>query len=254
MRRAVGACLATLCAAVLSTMPSPAFADLHASATISTGSTSAPYNYTVTLNNTGTTDIGTFWFAWTDTPTFYDFLPSVPTITGYPTGWIASVTNAFQGDGYGMDFYNSIYGNVGSPIAPGTSAAFTFTSPDSPQTVNGESFVPPNRVTTSFVYMGFPLSDPGFSFNMTVVSQLPGDANFDGVVNGLDIASVSSNWLQTGNGDANGDGVVNGLDIALISANWLRSSAGSGTPVPEPSTIALAVLGALALLACRRRG
>jgi hypothetical protein len=54
---------------------------------------------------------------------------------------------------------------------------------------------------------------------MTIVSQLPGDANFDGTVNGLDISLVASNWLQSGNGDANGDGVVNGLDIALISSH-----------------------------------
>ena len=54
---------------------------------------------------------------------------------------------------------------------------------------------------------------------------LPGDANADGVVNGLDVALVSGNWLQTGPqplaGDVNADGVVNGLDIALVSSNWL---------------------------------
>ena len=87
----------------------------------------------------------------------------------------------------------------------------------------------------------------------------PGDLNGDGVVNGLDIALVASNWLRTGfnNADANGDGVVNGLDIALISANWLKTSpnggAGSGSAVPEPSAIVLAALGGLAVLACRRR-
>src|SRR5437764_14888421 len=56
-----------------------AFAALPASATISTPQTSAPFNYTITLNNTGTTDIGTFWFAWTSTPSTYDFLPTTPT-------------------------------------------------------------------------------------------------------------------------------------------------------------------------------
>ena len=54
---------------------------------------------------------------------------------------------------------------------------------------------------------------------------LVGDANADGIVNGLDIAVVSSNWLQTGPqplaGDVNADGVVNGLDVALISSHWL---------------------------------
>jgi hypothetical protein len=74
------------------------------------------------------------------------------------------------------------------------------------------------------------------------------------LVNGLDIALVSRNWLQTGNGDANGDGVVNGLDIALVSANWLKSSGGGTTAVPEPSAIILAAVGGLVLWAlhCRR--
>jgi hypothetical protein len=88
---------------------------------------------------------------------------------------------------------------------------------------------------------------------------LSGDVNFDGVVNGLDIALVASHWLQSGTlvaGDANFDGVVNGLDISLISSNWLQSAgspAGASASAPEPSTAVLAACGALALLARRRR-
>ena len=85
--------------------------------------------------------------------------------------------------------------------------------------------------------------------------MIAGDTNQDGLVNGLDIANVASHWLQIGPGtpgDANGDRVVNGLDIALISANWLNISAGA-TSVPEPSTIVLATLGVIALLAYRWR-
>ena len=56
-----------------------------------------------------------------------------------------------------------------------------------------------------------------------------GDANGDSVVNGLDIALVSSNWLGSGpSGDVNGDGVVNGLDIAGIASNWLAGGAAGG--------------------------
>ena len=56
-----------------------------------------------------------------------------------------------------------------------------------------------------------------------------GDVNFDGIVNGLDIADVASHWLQTnpqhlGAGDGNGDGIVNGLDIALIASHWLQTT------------------------------
>lgn len=91
---------------------------------------------------------------------------------------------------------------------------------------------------------------------LTACPSVDGDINTDGVVNGLDIASVASNWLQTSiAGDANGDGIVNGLDIAMIASNWLhtdslsQSSAASDATatVPEPSTFALAALALIFL-------
>jgi hypothetical protein len=93
---------------------------------------------------------------------------------------------------------------------------------------------------------------------------LPGDVNFDGFVNGQDLALVASEWGQAGTGandpaaDANHDGIVNGQDLALIAANWTAaiSSGGAGSSsaaVPEPSMLILAALGGLALLASRRR-
>ena len=99
-----------------------------------------------------------------------------------------------------------------------------------------------------------------YSAGVLSVGGVVGDLNGDGVVNGLDISLISSYWLRVGQGlpaDANGDGVVNGLAIALVSSNWLQtavSGAGSGTTsVPEPSSIILAAVGVVALLACRRR-
>jgi hypothetical protein len=95
-----------------------------------------------------------------------------------------------------------------------------------------------------------------------------GDANLDGVVNGLDIASISSHWLQKAStsfnvgtpGDVNYDGVVNGLDVAMVAANWLESSgAGAGAAAPEPATWLLLSLGTGISLTygaragCRRR-
>ena len=62
-------------------------------------------------------------------------------------------------------------------------------------------------------------------FTTTVVQAVPGDANNDGIVNGLDINLVASHWLQAGGsplGDANADNVVNGLDINLMATNWLH--------------------------------
>lgn len=60
-----------------------------------------------------------------------------------------------------------------------------------------------------------------FNFGIHV---LPADGNQDGVINGLDIALIASNWLGSSPlADGNADGVVNGLDIALVASNWLAS-------------------------------
>ncbi len=91
--------------------------------------------------------------------------------------------------------------------------------------------------------------------NSVTVPRALGDANLDGVVNGLDIALVASHWGQTGSsalGDANHDHVVNGLDIALIASNWdhtLASGNSAAVAVPEPSILLHLVLGMTTLAA-----
>jgi hypothetical protein len=122
------------------------------------------------------------------------------------------------------------------------------------------------------------VSDPfwaqlNISENLAATANLAkGDANFDGVVNGLDINIIASHWLQSnanhiGLGDVTGDGVVNGLDINAIAANWLASTpalpssvlppisagGGSGSNVPEPSTWVLMGLGSIGMWVLRRR-
>jgi hypothetical protein len=139
---------------------------ISASAELSTAQTTAPYNYTVTLHNTGTTQIGTFWFAWTLTPREYDFLPSIPTGLVAPAGWIAPVShNATPGDLYGIEYYNV----SGSAIPVGGSAIFQFTSNDSPATLAGPAWFSGFNVTHSVVYIGFPETDPGYGFDAVVV-------------------------------------------------------------------------------------
>jgi hypothetical protein len=100
-------------------------------------------------------------------------------------------------------------------------------------------------------------------FSSYVISYAPkpacaGDANNDGIVNAQDIATVASHWLSIGSnvsGDVNGDGIVNGQDIAVIASHWLTmygGGAGNGTPVPEPSSWLLAILGGALLMSARR--
>jgi hypothetical protein len=141
-----------------------AFAALSATADVSTSSTTSPYSYTITLHNTGDTNIGTLWFAW-DAETDFSFLPTVPTNITAPSGWISPIS-AYGGDGYGIEYYNL----GGSPIASGGTGIFHFASTDSPATLAGNAYSPGFKVTSTFVYIGFPESDPGFQLNASVTN------------------------------------------------------------------------------------
>ena len=93
----------------------------------------------------------------------------------------------------------------------------------------------PDLQDTQFVWAFISFTDP---ISMAPPPPIPGDVNFDGLVNIFDINLVSSHWSETGpTADANDDGIVNIFDINLISANW--TAPGGGTAVPEPSTLAL---------------
>jgi len=138
--------LAALCMAI-----APAFGELVATARISAVANGPNFDYTISLTNTGSTNIGTFWFAWTPPgmPSEYDFLPSAPFSISQPAGWLGPASPGFPG--YSIEYYNS----TGSPLAPGQTDTFRFSSPDSPATLQGSTFGFPN--TTSFIYGGSPL-------------------------------------------------------------------------------------------------
>jgi hypothetical protein len=93
---------------------------------------------------------------------------------------------------------------------------------------------------------------------------VPGDVNNDGIVDIQDVTLAANHWLQTAPGgdnkyipigDANYDGVVDIQDITLMANHWLQTvdSLGGGaalaTPVPEPATLALSLIGAALLVA-----
>ena len=99
--------------------------------------------------------------------------------------------------------------------------------------------------------------DPAqFGGNVDYVPYLPvpgpGDANHDGCVDGLDYVIWSSNY-KTGTtweqGDFTGEGYVDGLDYIVWSSNYL---AGCPAAVPEPATLGMLAIGALAVLRHRR--
>ena len=120
---------------------------------------------------------------------------------------------------------------------------------------------------------------------------LPGDANLDDIVNGGDLALMGGAWMMSGqdwghgnfNGDPNGmvdggdlalmggnwmgrtktwgdcdfsgDGKIDGGDLALMGGNWmwtLPPAPPQGAPLPEPATLVLLTLGAVAMLRRKR--
>ena len=136
-------------------------ASISASATISSQQLGpGSYQYSLSLTNTGTTPIGTYWFGWIPG---YDLLPNAPTSVSSPAGW----TGGQVGDYYGVGSVQWVTNS--SPLQPGhTLSGFQFTSPDSPSALNGTSFGLP--VKDSYVYIGAPETDPGFFFQPQTVS------------------------------------------------------------------------------------
>ncbi len=84
----------------------------------------------------------------------------------------------------------------------------------------------------------------------------PGDANNDDVVSADDYGEVQLRFGDTGAvgilGDANCDGVVSADDYGSVQLNFGAVYSMGGTPVPEPATLGLLVLGGLALIRCRK--
>ncbi len=67
---------------------------------------------------------------------------------------------------------------------------------------------------------------PGSPSSMTVALQAPGEApcvgdlNGDGVIDGADLATLLSQFGDTGSADLDGSGVVDGADLAQLLAAW----------------------------------
>jgi hypothetical protein len=151
-------------AAALSVAQRPAGASILATATISdqevTPVTMPPtYQYDLTLNDPGTTEIETFWYSWVPGQ---DYMPVDPTGILSPTGWSAAApTHSGSGDGYAIQWTTTT-----TPLTAGNSlAGFQFDSTATPAQIFGDSpFYPSTLVNTSFVYAGAPLSATSFKF------------------------------------------------------------------------------------------
>jgi len=121
------------------------------------------FTYSITLKDTGTTNIGTFWYAWLPPDNFYDFLKSTPTGETSPTGWTANL----EGLKNGTDNNSIQWVNNSNVLTPGNSLTFSYTTPDNPATVTGPAaFGFPTGY--SYVYIGAPETDAGALVNVAV--------------------------------------------------------------------------------------
>ncbi len=86
---------------------------------------------------------------------------------------------------------------------------------------------------------------------------LPGDFDLDGDVDGVDFGLWQSGYptasgATLSDGDFDGDGDVDGVDFGLWQANYPTNLGGSAA-IPEPTTMGLLIVGALAILRRRSR-
>jgi hypothetical protein len=111
------------------------------------------FAYDLTLNNTGTTTIGTFWFSWIPGA---GFMTAVPTNVQSPANWNAVLTNGSK----------AIQWTTSSLLAPGASVTgFMFDSTLSPTQLEAAVGSGPGAgdpTSTFFTYIAAPLADPGF--------------------------------------------------------------------------------------------
>jgi hypothetical protein len=152
------------------------------------------YQYDLTLNNTGTTTIGTFWFSWIPGA---DFMPVSPTSIVSPTGWGDTVTTGGPPDGFAIQW--TANASADDLAAGGSLPGFMFDSTLTPaelQSASTES--PANPVNTAFSYIGAPLADPGVKFLVTpaITASTPEPTTTLSTALGFGLILLFSNLLR----------------------------------------------------------
>ncbi len=199
-----------------------------------------------------------------------------------------TITDSFGG---GIDLQNLTYtaqfnqmdaGETGTLVLRSSADGFTTDLASTTNTTTGDqdipvdvdltSFTDVSNMTFRFYFLGdnnagnerTRVAGPISLFSVVSLAELPGDFNGDGVVDSGDFAVWRNNlgaaFDLNGNGDESGAsaGVVDAADLALWRENFGANSntppqlATAPTAIPEPTTVALALLAMLAgPLRCR---
>jgi len=148
------------------------------------------YQYDLTLNNVGTTTIGTFWFSWIPGA---GFLSVTPTDVTSPTGWKDVITNSGAA---------ILWTTTSDLLEPGNSVTgFEFDSTLTPSELQmnfaGPGLGASDPVTTTFVYIAAPLADPGAQIVATpAVASTPEPTTLFITALGLGLIVLSSTLLR----------------------------------------------------------
>jgi hypothetical protein len=163
-------CLLILGALICSGTPSLFASGIDATSTYTdTVVSPGDFQYDLTLNNTGTTTIGTFWFSWVPGD---NFMPVSPTSITSPAGWQEFITSGGPSGGFAIQWTAKTAAN---DLAAGSSlAGFDFDSTlTSAQLQAFASGNPSDPVSTAFVYNQTPFSDAGFQLTAMPATATP---------------------------------------------------------------------------------
>lgn len=106
---------------------------------------------------------------------------------------------------------------------------------------------------------GLPAPSPLDTYFDDFVASTPieADFNLDLSVDDADFGLIAANWNTADNtysqGDCNNDGLVDDADFGVLAAKWGETASGDPVNIPEPATMGLLGVGAVALLRRRSR-
>ena len=123
------------------------------------------WDYALTLTDTGTTPLGTFWFSWLPGQ---GYMNTAPISASGPAGWVAVTTNGTSaGDGFSERWVDT----VGVLNPGGSVSGFSFISATTPTELAGPSpFHGGIPELTADVFMGAPLVGPDAPFLVTLAA------------------------------------------------------------------------------------
>lgn len=139
-----------------------------ATASIAVNGSGPEYTYTVTVNDTGSTTVGTFWFSWVPGQ---DYMSAQPTSISSPAGWNAQVTTAnYSGlTGYAIEWQAN--GSSSDLQSGGSSSSFSFNSTETPAQMAADSpFDGKPETATAVVYTGGALIGNGDTLVASVIA------------------------------------------------------------------------------------